>query len=446
MSIDVLVLGGGVSGLAAAYLLKRQGMQVLVVEKEAEIGGRTQTLAFDGFSTDAAAQFLTNFFKRTLSLVESLGISNHLIPVTAPNGIITGNQIHGLRPVPLLVGDLLPWPSKLRLLGVMLEVWYYSRLLDFDDIVKSAPLDTESVLDLVHRRLDTATLNRFLAPLLRGFWYWQASSTTRAMLYDYLRHFTNPRLFTLAGGMGELPSALAAHLDIIYEAPAVRSRYDSASQSWQTLAGDGESGRVIESKAVLCTLPAPHVNAIFATLPASIKAFFAQIGYTTNIITHLGLDRRFDLAGYYQFFYLPAEVKDVAAVTIRSNKVPSQTPPGKDVISVFPSSEFSREVAPKSDEAIVEMIVAQLGSLYPFSALPLAEAVVAARVVREQQALPRFEVGSIQRLRDFETDLVKDLPPGLFFAGDFIGGPSVEQAIASAERAAPRIQKFLQGF
>ena len=55
---DVVLVGGGLAGLAAAACLARKGQQVVVVEKGDAVGGRARTRTLDGFSFNLGAHAL----------------------------------------------------------------------------------------------------------------------------------------------------------------------------------------------------------------------------------------------------------------------------------------------------------------------------------------------------------------------------------------------------
>lgn len=49
---SAVIIGAGIGGLATAGLLARQGVQVTVIEKNDEVGGRAGSLALGGFRWD----------------------------------------------------------------------------------------------------------------------------------------------------------------------------------------------------------------------------------------------------------------------------------------------------------------------------------------------------------------------------------------------------------
>jgi phytoene desaturase len=56
-SRQVVIVGAGPGGLAAAVLLAKSGVKVTVVEKRSQVGGRTSTLHQDGFKFDTGPTF-----------------------------------------------------------------------------------------------------------------------------------------------------------------------------------------------------------------------------------------------------------------------------------------------------------------------------------------------------------------------------------------------------
>ena len=80
---DVLVLGAGLSGLAAARRLAAAGTRVDVVEARARVGGRTHTTELHGTTVDVGGQWIGPGQPRMQALVEELGIQTFPTPTGA---------------------------------------------------------------------------------------------------------------------------------------------------------------------------------------------------------------------------------------------------------------------------------------------------------------------------------------------------------------------------
>lgn len=78
---DVLVIGAGLAGLAAARRLVEAGVDVAVVEARDRVGGRLETRALHGDVVDVGGQWIGPGQPRMAALVEELGVATFPTPV-----------------------------------------------------------------------------------------------------------------------------------------------------------------------------------------------------------------------------------------------------------------------------------------------------------------------------------------------------------------------------
>lgn len=77
--VDVIIVGGGLSGLSAALLLQKQGLRIQVLEARDRVGGRTYTLHSDQTgAVDLGAAYIGPTQKRVLRLVRECGAQSYL--------------------------------------------------------------------------------------------------------------------------------------------------------------------------------------------------------------------------------------------------------------------------------------------------------------------------------------------------------------------------------
>src|SRR5215469_1939471 len=93
----VAVVGGGVSGLAAAFLLKDAGLAVTVLEGSPRLGGKLGVSEVAGVQVDAGAEALLARRPEGISLIGAAGLSDDLVlPGTTTAGIWTRGSIRSL--------------------------------------------------------------------------------------------------------------------------------------------------------------------------------------------------------------------------------------------------------------------------------------------------------------------------------------------------------------
>jgi monoamine oxidase len=99
IELDIAVVGAGMSGLVAGYLLRKAGHDVHFYEASSIVGGRVKTLRdrfTSGFYAEAGAMRIPPHHMLTLSLIKSFGLSCLDFPIDCPNknALFYINNIH----------------------------------------------------------------------------------------------------------------------------------------------------------------------------------------------------------------------------------------------------------------------------------------------------------------------------------------------------------------
>ncbi len=433
----VIVIGAGLAGLAAAHELRRAGLRVTVLERGPQAGGRVCTELIDGMPIEAGANFLASFYTRTYALLRELGLADELRPIPGRAAILRDGQLHRMWPNPRVVlTGLLPLRSKLALGGFPASLLRRHGQLDVHAFHKAHALDTCSVAEYARRELNEEVLEYLLQPPLSGIFYWTPEHTSLAMLFVVLRaglSLHGMQLATLRRGLGALPQALAEGLDLWLDAPVERV---TREPDGRYLVGVRSGGvyRLLWADAVVCATTASAVPALLPQLTARQRAFFEAVRYAPNVAAAFSLDRR--LPSHFYGLLLPRRETDtLAAVTVQSAKQPSGMPVGRDGLVVHASGPASAGLLALDDAGVRAALLAELRRTVPRYDPAADER--AARVYRWREAVPEFDVGHFQRLRQFAEGGIE--PPRLVFAGDYLGGPFVEGAITSGQQAAARL-------
>jgi monoamine oxidase len=290
---DIAILGGGVSGMTAAYLLRDQDFVLL--EKEPHWGGNAYTQEYQGqeFATGAA---FTGMNDSASQLAVQIGLQP--LPINSPDGTIVNG---------VFVPDT--WRSGLDHLAYPTEV--LRGFKKFRQEMMRVPLKTRA------RELDTMALAQFLGeypPELTTWWdgfgrsnWGGAAAETSALigigtLQEIAREGAPDRRVTFAGGLGAITKRLAA---ILVQSHADRMHLDAT-----TVAVAPERGhmlvtyvhrgvvKALEAKAVIVTLPKFFARRIMAGLPAAQSSAMAKIPYAPYAVVNLIFDRSVFNRGY----------------------------------------------------------------------------------------------------------------------------------------------------
>lgn len=444
MRRDVAIVGGGLAGLAAGYALTSQGYSVVVLEQSDRIGGRARTTDVDGLAIDLGAQFIADFYRTTLQLVDSLGVRNRLTTRPQRAYVLRESCTEPIWPADaLLKGRALSLWTKLRLpIVIFTLIWYWGDL-DISDLMKSKRLDNRSASEYVTRAMGKEALEYFFAPLLRGLLYWDADTTSEAVVLSTLKAAMKYRkTYRMQGGIAQLAVALANGQDAM-TGVQVEVIKRSSSGGFE-VSGTSSAGAVrVQAKAVICATPASSAAELVQDLPSSATTFLKAVSYSRTVILtyRVPVDARDYPLGAILFSV--SSVRDLSSINpcyASTNEADADSSKPPRLLNVFLSDFGYERYHSLDDSVIAQTVLARIREV--MGDLDWLDDAKLVNVWRWQEALPRFGVGYIRQLSAFEN-LQRDLA-GIAFAGDYLGGPFIEGALISGQRAASLVGDFIR--
>jgi protoporphyrinogen/coproporphyrinogen III oxidase len=460
----VVILGGGITGLAAAHALLRPAgaFEITLVEREARLGGNIRTVQRDGFVMDGGPDSWVASKPHATALAKSLGLERRLIPTRPENRhvyIAWAGALHPLpegmvlgiptEVMPIVKTPLFSWDAKLRM---ALEPLIPPRAWLGDE--------DESIGDFVARRLGDEVAQRLAGPLLGGIFAGDAGDlSVRAAFPQFVdaekRHGSLIRamialraarrsgggkeasaFLSLEGGLGELIDALAAKV-----AASVRVRTGVAARRIdrrRTEAGgflvELDDGEALEADDLLLASPLPVTaelaRGIDATLSDALGAFEAASTATAFLAyPESAVPRRLDATG----FLVPREMRrPILASTWVSSKWEHRAPAGTVLLRVFFGGASGGAVLENDDAELVVLAREELRSL-----MGIEDAPTFTQVFRFSRASPQPKVGHLGRVRAVKNRLARF--PGLYVAGNGFEGSGIPDCVKFAEAAAGEI-------
>ena len=455
----IAIVGGGISGLAAAFALEErrragEALEFVVYESSPRFGGVLFTEQVEGCLIEAGPDSFLTEKPWAADLCRRLGIEDQLIGSTDADRktyiLVKGKLVpmpDGLMFMvptqlsPAILSSLFSPATKLR---VAREWWYPARVSNGD----------ESVAALVERHYGAEMVDRLADPLLAGVYGGEAAQlSVRAVLPRFVemeskygslgrgmlaarknvkRSLPAPSIFSsLKGGMQQLGEALVAKL------PAEALRANSPVQAvqkqdrgWVVSAGYASD----QFDAVIVATPASAAAVLLEIASAELASELRAISYSSSVTVALGFDQnvRVALPPGFGFLVPRREGKRLLAATFVHNKFPHRAPKDIAVVRCFLGGSRDEQVLQLTDENILNIVRDELRQILGVKADPLFT-----RLYRWKGAMAQYTVGHLERLQRIEG-LVKPLP-GLALAGNAYRGIGVPDCIRSGEAAVQQV-------
>lgn len=478
---DVLIVGGGVSGLALSYYLKRRGVTSLLVERAPRFGGNIRTQEHDGFLYDVGPDSFVRSKPEAEALCRELGLGKSLI-TPSPEGrhvyVAHEGQLHSMpeglslgvptRPLALLETKLLSDLGKGR---ACLEPF----------VPRAEEGTEESIFDFLARRLGPEMAERIAAPLLGGVFAGDARRISMQAAFPQLTELeklhgslffglkaprsrtsaralsvrdragllwgalhetakTPPSPFlSLERGLGQFIEALTDELDVM-EAGATTVGTGSScarlSAPVENLLRTGSrvtgvrlaSGEELTAETVVIAGPPWAAAELLRTSLPGLSEQLSQVHGAPTATVFFGFDLDSDterLTG--SGFIVPPGEGDILAATWVDQKWPGRAPPGAGLVRAFLGG--ARRVGPSPLEASNEELVSLARRELERFMGPLGRQRFA-RVYRYSHGTPQPELGHLTRVAAIRESLHHIR--GLYLAGPGYDGVGIPDCVRGA--------------
>ena len=470
----VVVVGGGIAGMAAAHTLlhdTEQNLQITVLEGTSTLGGKLRVSEIAGVPVDEGAEAMQATRPEAVTFARSIGLEQDIVyPRMSGAGLWTRGRI---RPMPPTVMGV---PTDLRALTAsgVLPLRSVLRLPAEGMRSGTAFEDDVSVGAFIEERLGREVVDTLVEPLLGGVYAGRADALSlRATVPTLFREMHSERSLLRAArrltagasresrarsgpvfagiqrGVGRMAGAAADHLrgqgvEIMVDTP-LRSLH-AGEDGWRLVVGSGQSQQVLQCDAVILAVPAEQASALLSQLSPAISSDLGLIKQASVAIVTLAYrvaDVPTPLTGT-GFLVPPKEGRPTKAVNFATNKwewvnIMARTSSRDGLVIMRASLGRLGEEAllERDDEDLVALANRDISEALQISGRP-----VASRVTRWRDAIPQYAVGHVTRIERVRNRL-GDFS-GLELAGAMFDGVGVAAAVGSGRTAGTSVLRFLE--
>ena len=444
MTKKIGIIGGGISGLAAAFLLKNKGYEVTLFEKSGRGGGNIQTVKINDFLIEYAPNSLLKS-PRLVDLIRKLKLESDVLAANEANKkryVLRNGQI---KPLPMSIlkmatDDYFSLKARLRLLK--------------EPFIRTKSPEGESVAAFFERRLGGEIVERAADPFIAGIYAGNpANLSVRSAfpkLYELEQNYGSlligslrskkekadanfPRTFSFAKGVQTLTDKLAENLgESIVTNAEVSSFEKSTNEKWFVKTNVGE--KVFDSLIISTTAEA--AANLIKNLDADLSAKLESIHYPPVAMVFFGIKRENvgkNLDGF-GFLVPSSENRKILGTIWNSAVFENRAPGGYHLLTTFVGGARNAELCLKSDEELLEIVYRELQDI-----LSLREKPDFTHIKRWRRAIPQYELGyeKIEKsIEDFEKS-----HRGIYFCSNFYKGISVGDCVKNAYGIADAINE-----
>ncbi len=468
----VTVIGGGLSGLAVAYLIQQEAeaagcpVEITLLESEGTLGGKIGTLSGEGYLCEIGPNGFLDNKPFTLDLVARMGVSDRLLKSNdsaRKRFIFSGGRLQQLPedPVSFLLSELISIRGRLRIAA---EYIVPPRRKEGAD---------ETLAEFVRRRLGQEALDKLIDPMASGIFAGDPENMSlnacfpkivaleerfggliKGMLAMKKQASAAGRqgpdsagpggvLMSFREGLQELIGAIAGRIKGTIltgaEAVSLARRGDGGRSGWRLVCHRGGAEETIEADTAVLAVPAYDAAAILGGLDGGITATMGTIPYAAMAVVHLAyrqaeLPRPLDGFG----FLIPhGERRRILGSLWASSIFAGRAPEGNALMTVMLGGAKDPATPRLSEDDLATVAREELTATMNITAAPVFH-----RVIKWAKAIPQYTFGHMDRVASLEKRLADH--PGLFLTGNAFRGVGVNDCVASGQKTAADVVAFLK--
>ena len=465
----IVIIGGGISGLATAYSLeeiarkKGESISITLFEKNNRIGGNILTERTDGFLIEGGPDCFLSEKPWAIQLCERLGMGESLLRTNdeyRKTYILLNGHLHELPEgvilmipteiFPLLKSNLISLSGKIRM-GMELF------------IPKKESSADESLSQFVRRRLGQEALDKIAAPLVAGVHaedpdtmsvksrfprFVQMEEEYGSLIKGMIAKRREMRragskgnkpkytmFMTLKDGLSEMPATIVQNLKMT---KILTNREVAGVDKRDIFKISLKNGEVLDADTVVFATPSYETARLLTGINDSISALLNKIPYASTATVSLAFKKESisNPMNGFGFLVPRQEKRRITGATWVSRKFSYRSPDDSVLIRCFIGGSHNEKLVFLNDKDMIEMVKGELRDIMGITSEPLLT-----RIYRWEKAMPQYTIGHEERLSILDKKLSEY--PGMFLTGSSYRGSGISECIKDGQLTAEFVLKYL---
>ena len=440
---DVIIVGGGIAGVAAALRCQDRGLVPLVLEAEPRVGGRMTTDRVHGFIIDRGVTLLGKKYARMRSLAHRFGLAPRMHNGNFKLGLEDGRRIRSFRdrrPDDLFRDSGLSWQAKRASFRFFFDLCRNQARLAHGNSQRALHLDRESVAQyLAHSgNAGTELLTRFFEPSMCGPVGGSVANLSAEVFFQTIRNTLAAGFWCVDDGVDLIPETIAKQVPVQTNAHVIQVRRKGPQITVDVLV-EGRPRRYA-ARGCIFAIPGHLVPALCPDLPEWIVQPLSHTRYASMASAHVAL-RKPPQAAYSGYGFAGERMDAVQALEFEHLRSPFLCPEGRGMVSIYYKQTPTFPVIASSDDALRASAIQLMRKTFP----DIAHDILFVHLVRWPAGIALFPPGRLTEMAALRTKLAAwDVP--LDFCGDYLDGISSEGALCTGEQAADRMVSRLDEY
>ncbi len=453
----IVILGAGISGLATAHWLNKDGFDVKILEAQSQVGGAMQTIKEENFLIDFGPNSGLETTPLIRQIVEDVGLSKEMIyasEISNKRYILRNNKLYVLPMglTPFIKTKLFSTKGKLRLFAEPF-------------IGKSADGYYQSIAQFVERRLGREFLDYAIDPFVSGVFAGDPTQLSVKSAFPKLYRLEeiygglvkgmfkgarerkkraeeskqSAKMFSFLNGMQTFPNAIAKTLEgkIVFDCnvKSVERRADK----WQINYEIDGNANFVECDQIISTVPAYKASKIFSGLDHGLANHTNSLHYPPVMVLYVGFKKNdigIPLDGFG--FLIPSNEKKKFLGAIWSSTIfPNRCSEDNTAFTLFVGGARSPKLLDEEKETLINNALTEFKSIMNTKAEPV--------IVKSKMwtnAIPQYNIGYVEHENYFQK--FESENPGIFLSGNYRGGISVGDCIKNSQENYKKVLKTME--